>query len=92
MASSLGDRLRRHLQPVPPQPPENLRWVRGDGSEIPLECRYLGHQFGMHQWAAVITPYVDVTNGRIEIDVMPPHTRIGICVMTDICPYGDDHD
>ena len=59
-----------------PDPPVNVRAVTPDGTEIPLECRYVGWVDGVHRWEAVISVGVPVDG--VRMDVLPAHTEVGV--------------
>jgi hypothetical protein len=59
--------------------PVNVRIVTSDGSEIPVDCRYVGvDMMGMHCWETVFPYHVDGDgNGlRLIADQVPSVTRI----------------
>jgi hypothetical protein len=59
--------------------PVNVRVVTLDGSEIPVDCRYVGVDLdGMQCWETIF-PYHVGGNGyglRLVADEVPPGTRI----------------
>ena len=67
----------------PATPPENVRIVRPDGSEIPLEVRYVGERIGdddkpLHQWEAISEYVPQIPQDRLTVGTLPPRTEIGI--------------
>jgi hypothetical protein len=69
-------RVNRVPEPVPP---ENVRLVNPDGTEIPLECRYAGiDEQGIHMWVVVAPQEVRMRIGetRLSIDMLPSKTGI----------------
>ncbi len=73
-------RLRRRREPEPPQ---NVRLVHGDGTVIPLECRYDGKQDGLHLWTAVVGPVAFGPRDSVRMDVLPPRTAVQVQVDPD---------
>lgn len=62
-----------------PMPPENVRAIMADGTEIPVECTYRGYHDGIHRWVAVwALPEVPVS---VKIGMLPAHTKVGIKVV-----------
>lgn len=60
-----------------PDPPVNVRYVLADGSEIPVDCRYLGaDDEGIHRWE-IIQPAPQSFTG-IRADVFPARTGLSI--------------
>lgn len=59
--------------------PVNVRIVTSDGSEIPVDCRYVGvDMMGMHCWETVF-PYCVDGVGLIA-DSVPENTKIDIFI------------
>lgn len=63
--------------------PENVRIVRPDGREIPLEVRYVGESIAddgkpMHQWEAISEYVPQIPPDRIHMDTLPARTEIGL--------------
>lgn len=67
----LFDRLR-----FPPTPPENVRAVLADGSEVPLEVVYVGWREGAHRWEAVVL--LGCVPESLRIDALPAKTAVGV--------------
>ena len=69
----------------PANPPENVRIVRPDGTEIPCELRYTGLVPGsdgqpIHHWDA-ITEYTPVCPpDKIRVGTLPARTEISLTV------------
>lgn len=65
-----------------PTPPENVRIVRRDGTEIPCEVRYLGERISedgepVHDWAALSEYSLNIDAGdRLKVDVFPPRSGL----------------
>jgi hypothetical protein len=59
--------------------PVNVRIVTPDGSEIPVDCRYMGQdKMGMYRWETIF-PYHVAGDGeglRLIADKVPPGTII----------------
>lgn len=67
--------------PEPPEAPENVRIVRPDGTEIPLEVFYLGiitgdDGFPMHEWEAITEVMPQMPQDHIRIGVLPARTEV----------------
>lgn len=80
----LLDKLRRNREVIPPV---NVRLVFRDGTELPVDCRYIGQDpEGFYQWETVRT--YDVRDGkglRVAVDMLPGKTEISIhCKVTDM--------
>lgn len=69
--------MRRWRRP-PVIPPENVRIVRSDGTEIPCECIYRGVRRGLHVWAAVTPVRIEAADWHIAIDMMPARSTVEI--------------
>lgn len=65
-----------------PVPPENVRVVLADGTEVPIECRYDGLTDGVHCWMAAITLRQPVQ--EIIVDRWPADTSIGFDVELEL--------
>lgn len=77
-------RLSRSSRPdreVAPTPPVNVRLVYSDGTEVPVDCLYVGVEAGpdgegIHRW--------EVINHRAEMPVemrmemLPPRTSVAV--------------
>jgi hypothetical protein len=61
-----------------PTPPTNVRAVLRDGTEIPLDCRYVGLVDGKHRWEAVYS-LPDLPES-VLMDELPAHTVVAIRV------------
>lgn len=67
---------RRRRQADKPSPPTNARAVLDDGTEIPLECFYVGvSDTGAQQWAATIGP-TDSRVVELVADTIPANTSL----------------
>lgn len=63
-----------------PEPPENVRAVFPDGTEVPLEMAYIGREpCGCHLWDATIPLRVHERGAfHIRCDVLPDDTALGV--------------
>lgn len=63
-----------------PIPPEDVRLVRRDGTEIPLECRYDGlDAAGQHRWIAVTPLGFEIESGmRVTMRMLPAKTSVAV--------------
>ena len=70
---------RKHKDPVPP---EDVRLIHPDGTEIPLECCYGGiDAVGIHQWVAVYPVGVVFSPGMtMRIAMLPAKTNVTVDV------------
>lgn len=59
-----------------PVPPENVRAVMRDGTEIPLECTYYGFDKGRHVWLA--TWMLPEMPAEVLIGMLPANTAVGL--------------
>ncbi len=59
-----------------PTPPENVRAVLADGSEVPLEVVYVGWRNDAHQWDAVLQ--LGQVPTRLLVGVLPAKTAVGV--------------
>ncbi len=69
---ALAIRFRR----PPATPPENVRAVMADGSEIPLEVIYAGWDGQVHQWKAVIV--LGQVPAELRVGMLPARTAVGV--------------
>jgi hypothetical protein len=65
----------------PATPPENVRIVRPDGTEIPCELRYKGQQRAddgglMHVWEALSEYVPQAPEDKVKVDTLPARTSI----------------
>lgn len=65
----------------PATPPENVRIVRPDGTEIPCELRYKGVEPAedgdpMHVWEALSKYVPQIPADQIKMSTLPPRTSI----------------
>lgn len=69
-----------------PEPPRDVRVLLRDGTEVPVECQYIGWFDGSHRWDAVCpiglvkmpqsgNPFEGV---QVLADALPGHTTIGL--------------
>lgn len=81
--------LRRLIPRRPPTPPEHVRWVYPDDTEVPLDCAYLGTQKQpgqrwpwkrQHCWGVTVmldvNPLSPDTRGHPAVKMLPPHTIV----------------
>lgn len=59
-----------------PEPPQDVRITMADGSEVPVECVYVGWDGQTHNWQAVIEP--DRRPASMSIGVLPARTSVSI--------------
>jgi hypothetical protein len=58
-----------------PEPPEDVRIVRRDGTQIGAEVIYTGRKHGIHEWHIVgVTLH---PGDAVHIERLPPHTSVG---------------
>lgn len=69
-----------------PQPPENVRIIRPDGTEIPCELRYVGETINeedgkpMHKWD-VLSEYVpEIPTDRVAVGMLPARTQLSFVI------------
>jgi hypothetical protein len=77
----------------PPIPPENVRIVRPDGREIPLEVRYIKTYTAddgkpMHEWEAISEYVPQIPQDKLTVGTLPPRTEIGITMRAPRRPDG----
>ena len=60
----------------PATPPEDVRAVMADGSEVPLECVYVGWVDGAHRWNAVIP--LGAVPASLRVGALPAKTAVGV--------------
>lgn len=60
----------------PATPPEDVRAVMADGSEIPLEVVYAGWDGEVHRWNAVVT--LGMLPKTVKVGVLPAKTAVGV--------------
>lgn len=66
----LKARKRLRILKASPVPPEDVRLVYPDGTEVPVECRYDGVVDGLHHWSAV-TPGVWIPGMLLKMEMLP---------------------
>lgn len=66
-----------------PEPPENVRIVKADGTEIPLEVFHVksyiaddGHP--MHRWEAISEYRPQIPQDGLKMDTLPARTEIDV--------------
>ena len=65
----------------PPTPPENVRIVQPDGTEIPCELRYKGQEQGddggmFHVWEALSEYVPQIPEDKVMVAMLPARTSI----------------
>lgn len=79
--SGIYVRLDRDTVPFPisPEPPENVRIVRADGSTVPLELTYNGiSDTGSFEWVTTITVPFTAGSDQLMIEMLPAHTMVTV--------------
>jgi hypothetical protein len=74
----MGDRelLVPGENPVKIVPPVDVRAVMADGSEVPLECVYVGWDGETHRWDAVVR--LGEVPASLRIGMLPALTSVGV--------------
>jgi hypothetical protein len=75
-------KLRRSRVPPAPVPPENVRLVYPDGTEVPVDCRYDGvNTEGIHEWTSV-SSHPAMPGMQLAIEMLPAKTQVGLALST----------
>lgn len=83
----LPHRTQSQAQVTPPEPPQGVRMVLPDGTQIPLAARYEREENGMHRWKAVLVDVEDAVKVwgctspdgvKVTADVLPGRTSIAV--------------
>lgn len=60
--------------------PVNVRLVRPDGTEVPVELVYAGKVNGLHHWDAVTSVSMETGEWGLRADMIPGKTSVGVVV------------
>jgi hypothetical protein len=70
----------------PPTPPTDVRLLREDGREVPVELVYQGWFDGAHRWVAVLPGGYAVRPGErlgLRVKSLPPKTAVMVGIRPD---------
>jgi hypothetical protein len=65
-----------------PEPPDNVRLVLDDETEVPVHCRYEGRdEGGIHQWAVMVPAFVARRVRSVRAGVVPGSSTLRMVVV-----------